>query len=134
MTNILEENRSLGWARLPESAPEFVRRFVTEFRTARIEKRSMSDAFLRTFNGEAESRCTALGRSATTFVNRLFPQHAVMSDAALAKRYGVSIEKVQEMRLRVKLDIVGREILADSVTEKAISEWRRENFPWEVRD
>jgi hypothetical protein len=56
MENILSENREKGWSALPDTAPSWVRSFVTEFRTAALAARRMRPEFMRAFIRDSEQR------------------------------------------------------------------------------
>jgi hypothetical protein len=108
MESILGENRTKGWLALPESAPSWVRQFVSEFRYAALAERRMSPTFMRAFLQDAEQR-SAMREQIERF-NRthapIIPRHrpvtkkpstvTLSSDEArkLAKEYGVSLQDV----------------------------------------
>ena len=82
--NILGENRNMGWASVPETAPEFVKNFVTEFRTPRLEKRSMSADYVASYKAGAEKRSlSTLGRQAVDFGKRLFRPSVIAVEETL---------------------------------------------------
>jgi hypothetical protein len=108
MENILSENRAKGWLALPESAPSWVRQFVSEFRYAALAERRMSPTFMRAFVQDAEQRSSMreqierFNRTHAPIIPRSRPATkksptvTLSSDEArkLAKEYGVSLQDV----------------------------------------
>jgi hypothetical protein len=108
MENILGENRTKGWLALPESAPSWVRQFVSEFRYAALAERRMSPTFMRAFLQDAEQRSAMreqiqrFNRTHAPIIPRTRPATkksptvTLSSDEArkLAKEYGVSLQDV----------------------------------------
>jgi hypothetical protein len=85
--NILGENRAHGWAAVPDHAPEFVKAFVTEHRTAILEKRSMNPTFVASYKAGAEKRSlTTVGRLAVEFGKRLFRPSAISTEETLEQK------------------------------------------------
>jgi hypothetical protein len=108
MESILGENRAKGWLALPDTAPSWVRSFVTEFRTAALAERRMSPTFMRAFLQDAEQRSAMrdqierFNRTHAPIIPRSRPAAkksstvTLSSDEArkLAKEYGVSLQDV----------------------------------------
>lgn len=85
--NILGENRNLGWASVPDHAPEFVRTFITEHRTAILEKRSMCPEYVATYKAGAEKRSfTTIGRRAVSFGKRIFKPSVIKHEETLEQQ------------------------------------------------
>jgi hypothetical protein len=72
--SLLEQNRKMGWEALPSTVPAFVRAFVTEYRTAALEQRSMNTSFLQTHQQGVEQR--SLAQRAVRFVKNVFTSNA----------------------------------------------------------
>jgi hypothetical protein len=72
--SLLERNTKLGWEELPSTAPAFARTFVTEYRTAALEKRSMDPTYLKSYQQGVEQR--SLAQRAVRFVKNVFTSNA----------------------------------------------------------
>lgn len=112
MKNILEENRKLGWVEVSPHAPDFAKKFITEFRRARIAKREMRSDFLREFNGEAEKRSlhsSALTHKALRFVNSLLPTRTRSLEDIFLAQHGV---EWREFRSQQELETMKQKLHA----------------------
>jgi hypothetical protein len=72
--SLLERNTKLGWEELPPTAPAFARTFVTEYRTAALEQRSMDPTYLKSYQQGVEQR--SLAQRAVRFVKNVFTSNA----------------------------------------------------------
>jgi hypothetical protein len=129
--NILEENRSLGWAGVSTDAPEFAKEFITEFRHARLEKREMRSDFLKRFNSEAERRSlmqTATSHAALRFVNVLLPTHTRSLEDIFRTQHGVEWRvfrgRQESEMLKKKLNAQGQIILGEQRRAREAAEAR----------
>lgn len=130
---LLQDNRSLGWAQVPAEAPAWVRNRIIEIRAALIEKRGVP-APSAEYCTAAEQRCLAAGR----FINRLFPTtRTSLSTAQLRRRAERLGEEIRQSTVfmtreeRFKLyDASGLRApdAADIIAE------RRRCFPWETEN
>ena len=68
-TELLAENRTLGFAGVSTTAPEWVRTYIIEHRSAVIAKRPMNPEYLRTFTAGCERRSAV----AATFAGSVRP-------------------------------------------------------------
>lgn len=118
MNNILEENRSLGWASVSDSAPDWAKNFITEFRRARLGKREMRSSFLRSFSVGAEQR--SLAAKAVSAVKNVFKPSVQDENtpAAIAKRNGITVDAYLNAQLRLKLKEQGDRIRRDELVQK----------------
>lgn len=63
MENVLLENSKKGWYSLPDSAPVWVREFVTEYRSAILQDRPVTPEFRKRHARNAEMRSLSFNRS-----------------------------------------------------------------------
>ena len=105
---LLNENRSLGFAAVSPSAPAWVRARIVSFRQAVVGKRSPS--LSTTEIRQAEQRSLALGRAVRKFVTNLFPRPLETDPAAIAKRNGLTLEAYEDSLLRDKAKTQAAEI------------------------
>jgi hypothetical protein len=131
----LAENRVMNWAGVSDDAPAFVKAYVTEFRSAQIEKRNISPVFLKSHTAGIEQR-SAVASAALRSAARLFPTtKRTNEDAALrsiAHRQAAELREDQKVLSRARLDAEARreaEALAESVAA-----FNAATFPWERRN
>lgn len=104
MSNVLEENRSKGWIKLPDNAPQWVRVFVTEYRSANLADRKMNDRYLDSFNSGCEKRSLALGRAVPKVLAPIIPHRGSSGSMSItearkwASEGGLSFESVLAAR------------------------------------
>jgi hypothetical protein len=130
--NILTENRSRGWIDVSNcpTMPDFAKRFITEFRTAAIEKRSMSSAFLHQHTEGVEKRSLSVRERITNLprcVSTLLDSHA-----ATAKRNGITESALIDAELRLKARDQASRIAADNHAEDLALQKRAASFAFEA--
>jgi hypothetical protein len=96
MSNILGSNRSLGWEAVPDHGPSAEQRnYITKWRQAKIEKRSLSSDAVAAFNHYCEQRSRALGREVRKIIGPLAPAKMTMDRVRfLSKQTGRSFEDI----------------------------------------
>jgi hypothetical protein len=120
--SLLTENRALGWASA-EAAPDFAKKFITEFRQAHLDKREMRPDFLRTFNVGAEKRSLALGQRAAKFITTLFPVQSYEQKFIAENGYDPWLTRMRAHRQAV-------EIVADNARFRRLDAARASHEMW----
>lgn len=122
--DILGENRSKGWEKVDPSAPQWVKVYITEFRTAALEKRSMSPAYLQSFHNGCEQRSLSLRREVRKVLAPITGRKMSLAEAKRLSRstgrsledivYGYSPKISEERWLRMKLADITARVVRDA--------------------
>jgi len=122
--HLLAENRAKGWCKVDDNAPEWVKVYVTEFRSAALEKRCMSPAYLQTFRTGCEQRSLALGREVRKILRPITAWKMSLAEAKrLSRSTGRSLEdivygyspKISEDRwLRMRMESITARVARDT--------------------
>jgi hypothetical protein len=137
MTDYLTENRSKGWVSVSEDAPDFVKKYVREFRASRVENRCFNPVVLQATLGGVEQR-SAVARAALRTVNRIFPTTkrpaAAPSSAdavlrSIANRQAVELHNDQKVLARARRDAEEKRNAEELAT--AVKAENARLFPWE---
>jgi hypothetical protein len=105
MENLLIENRSRGWGSA-ETAPIWAQARIVEIRRAVVSKKSIP-APSRSFIAGCEKRALERRALAQPARRRSLDDN---SDAAIAKRNGITVEAIQDARIRLRLKALGEQI------------------------
>jgi hypothetical protein len=122
--DVLAENRSKGWERVPDSCPQWARVHITEWRTAVLEKRSMNPAIVRTFIADCEQHWLAFGRELRKVLAPITSRKMSLAEAKRLSRstgrsledivYGYSPKISEERWLRMRLESITATVARDA--------------------